>query len=413
MTGRRRFLAAVLAAAQAAAWLSAAPARAARWRPSCRTLVVSPGYARDRTAFCVFRASGVDPYELAVTTDAGRSWRVPPATGMVRNATNISLGISLSPRYPADRMVFAIIGTGTYVSTDRGESFRLLDGLAKGGSQDNPVPFLSAPIPELAPLTGTQPQVYLAYAGRVAARIDVANGVHEPALGAPDLLVGFAAVAPTLPPVAFSYRPMGTGMVAAATRCTPQLACAGVPFTFPAGLEYADYPDLWARGLGDGKTLVVRLVRIADGSTHLWRSTDGGATFAEWRSVEALLKPANDTSDHAPGVFVAAHPDRPSTLYLRISGTWRRNHSWDKAAPPAERVLRSVDGGQTWRLVAFQRGEWQAGPRGALPWHSPANGPDGNGLFVARGALFAVGGGGGPGTVFCSRDGGVRWATAC
>lgn len=360
--------------------------------PACEVVTPSPAFRADRTAFCVYRDAPDAIQLLAVTTDGGRSWALAPAAGMNRDGAP-ALRVVLSPRYAEDGMLFATTQTGTYVSTDRGASFTLLDPLANDPRPGNPVAYLAEPLlPQAAPASQT---VHLAYSDeRGTARIDVERRLRLPAVGAPDAeIAGFVLNRWMQGPLALGYRGAGPARRAVAYQCAADLRCAE-SFEFPAGVMLG---DLWAQPAPDRRSLLVR-VHEADGSTQVWISRSGGASFHPWAEVQRLVDPANGAGAR-PLVSITGDPNLPRITYLRVSGAGR----------PAEQVFRSADMGNTWTRVA-----WAHDRAGPLPWSGPAPGPDGAGLYGADGgALFAIGTGRHAGTVHCSRDGGRRWSRFC
>ena len=424
MTSRRRWSAALLSVTVPVT-VAAAPSRAASAPFACETVAVSPAFARDRTAFCVYRANSVDPRLLAVTTNGGRSWRKPATTGLTRPAgvAGVGLGIQVSPTYAADSVLLATTGNGTFLSTDRGESFTLVDALISGTGPGNPLAYVAEAPPATAPVTGPGSRLYLLdAAGYRSARTDVGAKLHQPVLGVPGGATLRFALPRTSTPFAFGYEspPGGAGQVLTTYRCTTDFACPQKLFSFAPGLGFAAPGEERVQELGS-TTVVVFLIDAAR-DARVWRSTDSGATFAPWTSVEKLLAPVNKTSDRFPYVSIGVDPARPKQLYLRVSGHPARGGVWPKGARPAEQLFRSDDAGATWRLIAWQRAVSQPGPRGTLPWNGPATGADPAGVFPAGDGVtvFAVGDYVSSGeatnnvrSVFCSRDRGLHWRTAC
>lgn len=342
---------------------------------------------------------------LAVTGDGARTWQRAAATGLRRDA-GTGLGVVLSPRYRDDRRLFVTVGTGTYVSTDRGATFTLLDPLAADGRPGNPVAHLATPL--LPSPSATDPStVHLLHAdGRSAARIDGDRGVHQPGTTAADVdLLGFAAARWTNRPIVFGYRtPAAGGRQAVALRCDERFTCTEA-FEFPATWTFGEGRELWARGAPDLRSVLVRLYDGA-GDVHVWRST-GGVGFTPWAEVGRLLAPVNRASRGRPSVTVSGDPAAPRVTYLRISAPGLTA----PGTPPAEQVFRSSDMGSTWRRTGFAFGTGQRGRGGTLPWRGPGPGVDGAAVYgAAGGVVLALGPGG---AVFCSRDGGVRWSRSC
>ena len=323
----------------------------------------------------------------------------------------------MSPDYVRDRSLFASTDAGTFVSVDAGSTFELVDPLISG-PHENPAPYLARPPKELTPLLGEAQRLYLAFGTKgLMSRTDVAARRHEPVPATLDGVVGFRFAGPAAPPVGFGMRGASPAVaMPVAYRCTSELVCADAGFQFPNGYFFGG--DLWARGAGDGKTMALRLYDNADFSVHAWRTSDAGATWHEWTSVQRLVDRVDKTSGLSPHVSVSFEPDRPRTVYLRISG-YSGDRGWVTGADPAEQLFRSDDGGTTWRRIGWQRGFMQPGRNGSLPWNGAADGDRGGIYAAGNGVLFAVGtysAERGPGhdlTLFCSRDHGVHWRTSC
>lgn len=411
----RRRPAAALVAGALVLTLAGVPAAGSPMAAFCQVVVPSPEFARDRTVFCVYRDDSTTPMRLAVSTDGGRTWVPARAEGLTRDGLGIGLGIALSPAYAQDRTLFATVNTGTYTSRDNGATFTLVDSLASAGRQGNPVPFVATgPSLPGVPSAARATRLYLAYAAtHRAARVDVAARRHEPAAGAPlASLFGFVAHPGGL--LALGYETTGLGeRVAVVYGCSPTLLCAK-QFVFPAGVEPGTTSGLPVQPALDARTVVVRMYDAA-GRVRLWRSVDAGRTFAPWAAADTLLAAANRSSGSRPSVTMAVDPGNRRRVYLRVSTFPRYGAVWAPDAPPAEQLFRSDDAGTTWHRVAFARGEGQRGPRGSLPWTAPTAGEEGSAVVAATGsALFAVGyAPWAPGTVFCSRDGGVHWSRSC
>ncbi len=88
----------VLAAASLALPLAAgSPVAAKGGGAPCSVVDFSPAFALDRTAMCAHQSAAYDddartwrlgPIEVYATTDAGRTWRKQPATGLPEVKTN-------------------------------------------------------------------------------------------------------------------------------------------------------------------------------------------------------------------------------------------------------------------------------------------------------------------------------------
>jgi hypothetical protein len=373
-------------------------------------MLVSPAFQRDRTIVCVHRAHSAAQRVLAVSRDRGKTWRTPSMTGVVRppDLAGIPLTAVLSPAFGTDRTLVVSTGSGTFVSNDLGETFTPVDALATGGSNDdNPVAFLAPP---LVPPGGT-PAAHLAYANtRGAAIIDVAARVRRPALGVPGLgairfLVPSTAQAPAgaLALVNMPGTVPGTDRLAV-YRCDAALTCTEPLFSFPPGVVLS--PGGWVRLLPDG-SVAAFLARGAS-TPALWRSTDGGRTFARWASADVLVAAA-DVTGGAPARVALATGGRSQHWYLRVEKA-RPGGGWPEGAPPASQVFRSDDAGQTWRRVAHALGLGQPGKRGNLPWVSAGRGAT---IAVAPDGRLLADGSGDALTTYCSVDGGRRWTVGC
>jgi hypothetical protein len=407
------------AAAAALAVALSVPAAAAP-ALACEAVVVSPTFARDRTAACLYRKDSVSPMLLATSADGGRSWRAAAMTGLARpeGVQGTGLTVRFSPAYATDRTLLAVTGSGLFLSTDRGETFSLVDGLVGGGGFGNPLVYLAAAPATTAPVTGTGRHLYVLFAaGHRSALVDATTRWHQPVTGAPGgSTVRFALGATS--PVAFGYTqdPFTGVRVLAAYRCGGDYSCADPLFTFPPGVAFAMTTDEQAQTLRDG-SLVVTLADAAK-DVHVWRSTDGGATFAVWRPVDAVLAPVNRTSESGPRVSLMPDPARAGRLFLRVTGG-AAHGTWAKDAPPAEQVLRSDDSGRTWLRLGYQRAVFQPGHRGTLPWNETTGDPAGivpagDGRTVLVAATYVSPGESGTRTgAYCSRDAGLHWGLSC
>ena len=397
-----------------------APAAAAAPVP-CETVFVSPTFARDRTAACLYRKDSNSPMLLATSTDGGRSWHKAAMTGLARpeGVHGIDLTVRFSPAYATDRTVLAVTGSGLFASTDRGATFSLVDGLVGGGGFGNPLVYLAPAPAATAPVTGTGKHLYVLFAaGYRSALVDATARWHQPITAVPGgSTVRFALGGPS--PVAFGYSddPLTQHQVLAAYRCTADFSCAEKLFSFPPGVRFAMTGDEQVQTLRDGSLLVTLTDAARD--VHVWRSTNGGATFAVWQPVDAVLTPVNRTTEGAPRVSLVPDPASSKRLFLRATGGPAYGR-WAKDAPPAEQLFRSDDGGRTWRRLGYQRAVFQPGRRGTLPWNEatadPAGiVPAGDGRTVLVAATYVSPGEASAGRtgVFCSRDSGLHWSRTC
>lgn len=381
--------------------------------PACETVLVSPAFQRDRIVACVYWVSTDMPQALAVSRDAGRSWRTPAMTGLVSplGVAGTGLSVAFSPLFDADGTLFATTSSGTFSSTDLGESFTPLDPLARGGGAANPTAFLMAPA--MLPVVGgdARPRVHLAYASEIApAVIDVAAKGHQPVTGVPGLgalqfVVVPAAKGKPASVFAVVHETTGADQTVVVFRCDATFTCAERQFAFPSELRLGERRF---QVLADGS--VVAVLRSSD-TLEVWRSTDGGRTFAEWRPVRKLLAPLNAWEGQPPTASFATSTAFPRRVYLRVEAH-RPPTDWPKGAPPASQIFRSDDGGATWRRIAYARAFSQRGPHGNAPWFGPGSSaihvqvaPDGR-LFAPGRTHDAI-------TTFCSVDGGRRWTAGC
>lgn len=388
----------------------------------CEAVVASPTFARDRTAACLYRKDSNSPMLLAMSTDGARSWRTVAMTGLARpeGVPGIDLVVRFSPAYATDRTLLAVTGNGLFLSTDRGETFSLVDGLVSGGGFGNPLVYLADAPAATAPVTGTGKHLYVLFAaGYRSALVDATARWHQPVSAVPDgSTVRFALGARS--PVAFGYTddPLTQDRVLAAYRCTADFSCADKLFSFPRGVQFAgNGGNEQVQALRDGSLIVTLIDGARD--VHVWRSSDGGATFAVWKPVDAVLAPVNRTSEGAPRVSVMPDTANSKRLFMRVTGG-PAHGKWAKDAPPAEQVFRSDDAGRTWRRLGYQRAVFQPGRRGTLPWNEATADlmgivPTGDSRTLLVAATYTS-----PGEasqnwtgVYCSRDSGVHWSRTC
>jgi hypothetical protein len=394
---------------------------AAPMPPACEIVLVSPEYRQDATVLCIYRTRSDADRLIGVSRDRGRTWRTPTMTGLTRPAgpAGTQLSAVLSPGFAIDHSLFVTTGSGTFVSTDLGETFVLVDALATGAVDGNPVAFMKE-----SPVWGDhiyihRESVALLFIGGIPALVDVTDRVHQLVPGVPGRGASLFVVAPNFhtdtPGLAFAHVPTA-GASAPGTLavygCDASFTCAEQRFVFPEGLELL-HDALSVRLMLDG-SYVVLLRSSVDYSTHVWRSTDG-RTFVPWSAAERLVAPVSRASGQLPEVSVAPDPVLPKRAYLRVEGYRSLAGPWAAGAPPASQIFRTDDGGATWHRIAFGRGLGQAGPRGTIPWVGLSRGSDRAHIQVAPdGRIFAVGDAGSVTlTTFCSLDGGAHWTVGC
>jgi hypothetical protein len=387
----------------------AAPAQAAD-QPQCEVVEVSPEFATDRTAFCAAllrdATLAADPVRFSVSTDGGRSWRVMAASGL--DPTSQLGQVVVSPLFRQDRAVFVHTTGGLWRSTDLGASFSNIDSLTEV-REDNLTPYVTT-APGL-PVVQTSPRVNFAYAERRPARID--PPLHVPVAGSPDE-EGEFLVPPSFPAdpalvrtarVNYELQTLGVAMF----RCLPDFTCAEPLFQFPWGFTAQ---KAWLAPDYTTSREVYALLKSFPANDRLvmWRSTDGGATFREWPSVNALL-PSFEFLN--ADVDIAGHPNLPRVRYLRIAAMDNRA---SPPAPPANRFFRSSDGGVTWQMMGASRKIGQPGTsRNSLAWLGPGTFSKRTLRVAADGRLFVVGSGSSflDVDVYCSVDSGRSWAKRC
>ena len=391
--------------------------------PECVSVDFSPAFALDRKGFCVaFDPSDGDSstYRFFTTRDGGRTFERRPATGLTTTADDRIGSVIVSPGYETDRTVFVQTSGGVFATSDDGDTFTLLDNFATPGPSG---PNLSV-YQETSPSPGAQtdgprPVLVLA-AGDGSMKID--PPLRIPVAGAP------------LEERRFLFPSNGLGEWSAYTMtveidrtagrsrnvlfaCDQQLVCNEQLFAFPWGYQFEPRGGIWFAPDFDrsGRVYVVSS-KVFDGTSSLraWRSTDGGATFERWRSVERMLQPLRRLADSRPLVGLALHPSRPRTIYMRLGYSLSVREDAE-GTPPTERFLVSRDRGRTWSRLAHQRDDRQEGSRGAIPWDGTWGFPVQNHLSLTEdGTLFVLAKElGGHSGLYCSVDGGRNWAPLC
>ena len=405
MATAHRHRAVVVGAVLVAAGLTS-PSASAASPPACEVVTESPDYRRDRTLLCVHRTSQSTPKVLAVSRDAGRSWRSPGLGGLARTGpTDIPVSASFSPLFARDRTIFATVSTGTYASTDLGETFTLLDPTIQGGYDGNPLPVL---LPQLPLPTGSNAHsVHLANAARFPSLVEVESRMHRPVPGVPGLGARSFLAGRDNTVLALVHEVEAPVRQVALYRCDETLTCAERLFAFPTDLTVYR-----VQSMPDGS--VVAILRTPSDDATVWRSADGGRTFATWDAVDAVLRPANLVTDQPIHLSVTANAALPGRWFLRVETSLKMPGRWPASAPPATQVFRSDDSGRHWRRVAFRRDELQRGSRGNAAWIDTGRGDNRALLHLTPdGRLLAAGTSRTALTLFCSLDGGVRWTVGC
>lgn len=389
---------------------SAVPGRAAAPAlPRCDHVGVSPAFAKDRTVFCAGiagRGSSSPVGVFYVSGDGGRSWAKAAARGLeiVRSIG----GVVVSPLYASDRAVYVPTGDGVFVTTDRGATFALVDALANDTQWDVLVPFVTT-VQGLP--TQPVPRVNFAWSHRTRnARLD--PPVHQPVSGAPDAVAQFL-----LPPgfdithdtaLATASRTAAGTLQPVVWKCLPNLVCTEPLHEFAAGNSVV---HAWlAPDYAKSRTVFVVTRPFPGGRAfEAWRSTDGGATFAPWTSLMAVLKPLNDANPGGRASVTLAFGPGASEYYVRVSYPITKQ---SPPAPPANQVLRSTNAGRTWTRVAWSMGGGQRGPKGALPWFRGAVFSNDAVAVAPDGRLFTVAANYDD-ELYCSVDKGRTWARLC
>jgi hypothetical protein len=397
-----------------------AAARPSLWHVPCQTVAASPSFATDHVLFCASATNGGTGVEFYRSSDAGHTWTGPTVVERGQSGDGAE-AIFPSPAYRTDHTLY--LGTfdgGGYVSTDSGTSF---------GS----------------PLTGAS------YFLNEIATVFL-DGTPGGALARPDLIVGAGKTQiydPSLPPrpvtpspLAFSHRyiippdypsthqavelsaQMGLGPPqveateghARAYGCVGEFACNTLLYDFAplpgynaTGIGwsgptyYPSSPDNYAV-IGSGTIGTVNL----NPPVQVYRSPDYGRTWAVWPSVTRLFAPFAGGEE----IYINASPDAPHRLFLHLTG------GANSPSVPDEQLYRSDDNGANWHRIGCAWGPTErARYRCTLPFNAtPIYG--GVTLVEPGGRLYLVGEHDtGKHTdfmgLYCSRDYGVHWTTAC
>jgi hypothetical protein len=388
--------------------LAALPGAAAAPLPltGCRRLVLSPGYAKDGTAFCagVFQRETV--LRLYVTHNHARTWSRVDTTGIVVTSGMPLRDFAVSPAFANDGMLVVQMGGDLYVSTDEGATFRQVPLLQGRITLDTSV----AALPGAASLA----HGVIVGAGGGA---DNHSYVFDPVVPALRAVAGTGGtdVAFFLPPArgatgeafAVGVAPGATTLRHTVYACDATYTCGSARWSFPAG-EFVD--QMWFAA--DYATSGVLFVTTIGSRLHLYVSRDRGATFAAVPALRTALDQSY-RAGAAPALVLTPGRAGSRTVFARVSaGT-------ERPEPPSERLYRSDDDGRTWRLVSYGRSVYARGPRGTMPYsytyHSSAGEPTPTGLltYAPDGRLLMVGIKGATHVVWCSADGGRSWRTTC
>jgi len=376
--------------------------------PVCVNLSFSPSFASDGTAMCdrwyadptTHEPAGVSVY---VTRDHGRTWafheNVP---GIVANQSLVLGRTFVSPAFSVDHALYVTLSIGLYRSTDYGATFASADPLVGDGGE---VPAPMTAFQDAGIAGQSVPKLPAGGAGGVRAVFVVASPndanahtakyddpLHLPVAGSPFENLQFL-VPPTFARDHQAFVVANVTNVSDATNPTPpahlqlfgcdaSLSCPTSLFAFPAGLLLV---NSWAApDYATSKSLVVELTDALGLRTFLWRSSDGGRTFAPWSSVNALIAPlgaiAGKLAKAGATESLAVDPGNGRHMWMLVQ---RGAFKWVKGMPPALQLFESADRGTTWRRIGWRLGDGQPGRRGKLPDLTFLTSP-------ARGTLFAL-----------------------
>lgn len=423
-TTRGRVASIALAAAVTAGVAAAPASGSSAPAPQCVSVDFSPEFVTDAKGFCVaFDSSdgAASTFRFFRSTDGGRTWERQPASGFAPAPDEMVGSVIVSPGYAVDRTIFVQTNRGVFATTDDGVSFTLVDNIAGTGPSG---PNLSAYVEDAPGLPGSAEgeRPVLAYAaGDSSMKIDPPH--RTPVTGAPmdERRFWFPDGADEWLGYVMTVEIDNTQGVSRRSRnvlfgCNEQLVCAEQLFAFPWGYQFEPRGGIWfSSDFAQSERIYLTTSKVLGGSSSLkaWKSDDGGATFRPWDSVNEILRPLRNLDSSRPTVGLALHPTRPRTIYMRLG--YRLPFDDEGRHPPVERFFVSRDRGRTWKLLSFARDRRQRGPRGTIPWNTSWGYPvsnyvaamgDGT-LFVMAGALGAHSG------LYCSTDGGRTWAPLC
>ncbi|MDQ1713505.1 MAG: hypothetical protein QOE45_2955 [Frankiaceae bacterium] len=409
-----------------------APGRtAAPHGPRCVRMAVSPAFATDRTAFCLSwtnHAAMTEPVagqpsytygttDIGVfrTTDGARSWR-RIESDLPWTSESALGGIAFSARYAVDHTFAVQLGDqGVWGTTDGGAHFTALDPLAVSvyrGSERLPGLLTSFATQTAA---GT-PQAFFAYFDYSisfaeqgtkpdptrktwngnSALVPVTGG-HLPALASPGpSWTGFQ--------LSQTFGRGGRGYVVtndanALWLCDDRLACGTLVAALPWTVRSLTILDAAGRDLA---VVMSEYDKTATRNTmHVWRSRNGGATWAPWTAAERIVAPFNAANvrhrDNAASLdlSIGVEPAKHRRIVVRTAKSKAEGapDTYDgRDIPPFEQVWVSEDAGATFVKTASGPAAFQPG-RGSLPW----NAPFGDAFFDVQPSELVVGAGG---TVF-------------
>lgn len=390
--------------------------------PGCERLLVSPAFASDGTAFCVgidYRAAAI---RLYVSTDHAKAWRRTEPTGLPSTAAG-TIDAAISPVFPSDGLLVVQFDSTVYYSVDRGASFRVAPvtgpvSIATTGRSVTPIPGLPA---EAVPALETHGVII--GPGLPVSAVGPGSMMFDPTLATVRTIAGTGsidrkfAVSPRHQHdgIAFAVGKIGgAGPFDTAEQlftCDAVFSCTAQRARFPVG-ETVDRVWFPADHDRSGVLFVTTLV-VGTDRPKVYVSRDRGATFAS----SPVLQRASDELHRLgirPAVALTGGTLGSRTMFARVSGGNQAPN------PPSERLYRSDDTGTTWRLVAYGRLPGTPGARGTMPYGyaygSSASRPTPLGLLTfAGGRLLMTGARWSPlgYVVWCSANGGTRWAAAC
>jgi hypothetical protein len=397
----------------------AAPALAATPAPlpGCDRLVLSPGFANDRTAYCAGLDFAANRFRLYVTHDRARTWTEPTATGLPPATTRLT-DFVISPLFQYDRLLVATFSAGVYYSTDAGANFR-------------PAPLVNAPVtlvpaaPSLAgadALVGIQAHSVILAVGNRPEPGASGSVVFDPVLPSVRVVAGTDAIDRAFvvsPDFVHDQKAFAVGATGSAPDSTTEtLYSCDVAFTcrtklhsFPARQSV---DRIWfAADYATSSTLYATTVDVFTVRPSTYVSTNGGQTFSPIPTIQSAIADVHRAGAR-PAVVFAPGRAGTRTVFARVSaGVSAPN-------PPAERLYRTDDGGRRWVLVAYGRLPGAKGPRGSMPYAygyaTSESMPTPTGLLISApddrllmtGVWWARGR-----TVWCSTDRGRTWSPRC